>query len=146
MEQSRKYLKIASILVLIFSGLTLINIIYELVFADFTDVEIPDGVPANILLITKIVIAVISVLLLLPRLYIGFKGLKIANNPDSSRGHIIWGMILLVISIIGVISPTIAIFKLESVLDNVMSLIGVLIDVVIFFVYVKSARELSRWI
>ena len=144
MEQSRKYLKIASILVLIFSGLTLINIIYELVFADFTDVEIPDGVPANILLITKIVIAVISVLLLLPRLYIGFKGLKIANNPDSSRGHIIWGMILLVISIIGVISPTIAIFKLESVLDNVMSLIGVLIDVVIFFVYVKSARELSR--
>ena len=144
MEQSRKYLKLASILVLIFSGLTLINIIYELVFADFTDVEIPDGMPANILLITKIVIAVISVLLLLPRLYIGFKGLKIANNPDSSRGHIIWGMILLVISIIGVISPTIAIFKLESVLDNVMSLIGVLIDVVIFFVYVKSARELSR--
>lgn len=144
MEQSRKYLKLASILVLIFSGLTLINIIYELVFADFTDVEIPDGMPANILLITKIVIAVISVLLLLPRLYIGFKGLKIANNPDSSRGHIIWGMILLVISIIGVISPTIAIFKLESVLDNVISLIGVLIDVVIFFVYVKSARELSR--
>ena len=110
MEQSRKYLKLSSILVLIFSGLTLINIIYELVFAEFTDVEIPDGMPANILLITKIVIAVISVLLLLPRLYIGFKGLKIANNPDSSRGHIIWGMI----------------------------------DVVIFFVYVKSARELSR--
>lgn len=144
MEQSRKYLKISSIVVLIFAGLTLLNLVSELLFGELNRAEIPAGSPENILLITKIILLVVSILLLLPQVYVGIKGLKMAKNPDSSKAHIIWGTILLVIAVLGLVSPAIALIKQEDVFNNVSELFSILVDVIVFFDYVKYARRVSR--
>ena len=141
MEQSRKRLKITSLIVLLFAGLTLLNVVSELLLGDLNEVAIPDGAPTNILLITKIVVFVVSLLLLLPQVYIGFKGIKIAKHPDASRGHITWGIILLIFSILGLISPIIAVINQETVFSNVSALLSILVEILVFFDYIQCARS-----
>ena len=98
MEQTQKSLKLSSIFVLLFAGLSMVEIVAELLFGEINSVVIPEGAPENILMITKIILLAVSLLFLLPQLYIGIKGLKIAKCPDSSKGHIIWAAILLTFS------------------------------------------------
>ena len=140
MEQSRKHLKTWSIVVLIFTGLSLLDLVTELLFGDLNSVTIPEGSPENILLITKIILLAVSLLFLLPQLYIGIKGLKMAKNPDTSRGHIVWGTILLVISVIGLIAPVIAIIKQENIFENISQFASILIEALVFYDYVKYAK------
>ena len=144
MEQARRHLKISSIVVLLFAGFTLLNLIFELWFGDLNNAEIPAGSPDNILLITKILLLSISFVLLLPQLYIGIKGLKEAKSPTDSKGHIVWGMILFVLTLVGLISPAVAIIKREAVFENVSSLCSILVEVVVFFDYIKCARLVAQ--
>ena len=144
MERSRNHLKTTSIIVLIFAALSLISIILALTIGDLNNVSIPEGAPANTLLITKIILAAFSGILLAPQIYIGFKGIKVAKHPDSSRAHIVWALILLVFSVIALISPIVAIVNKESVFDNVGTLITTLLEVLIFFDYVRYARAVAE--
>ena len=145
MEQKKKQLKSASILVLIFAGLSLVKTIVELIFTDLDVATIPEGLPENILLITKIVFAVISVLLLIPNVYIGIKGLKLASKPDSSaKAHIVWGIILLVLTVLSLVSPITDIMQKQNVSANISILLGGLLDAIVLFDYVKCAKALAK--
>ena len=144
MEQARKNLKNMSIVVLLLAAATLVQIGTELMLGELNSVEIPAGSPDNILLITKIRLLSISFVLLLPQLYIGIKGLKEAKSPTDSKGHIVWGMILFVLTLVGLISPAVAIIKREAVLENVSSLCSILVEVVVFFDYIKYARLVAQ--
>ena len=144
MEQSRKNLKILSIVMVVFAVLTLLSLVTELIFGNFNDAVIPEGSPDNILLITKIFVAVISFAFLLPQIYVGIKGLKMAKNPDSSKGHIIWATILLVISVIGLVSPIVSIIKLEAIFENISTIITILVDVVIYYLFIKYAKIVAK--
>ena len=144
MTQSRTQLKIASIIVLIFAALSLINIVAGLVFGELPEAEIPEGSPDNLLLITQIFVMVIAVLMLIPQVYVGVKGIKVANKPGSSKAHIVWGIILLAFAVSALVSPIAAIIALEDVLSNIFSIISVAAEIVIFFIYVKSAIAVSR--
>ena len=144
MEQTRKHLKFSSLAILALAGVSLINIVSELLFGEINNAEIPAGSPDNILLITKIILMAVSFLFLLPQVYIGIKGLKVAKNPDSSKGHIVWGIILLVFAIIGMISPLIAVIKQEEVFENASALLSILIEVAFFYDYVKYARVVAK--
>lgn len=144
MEQARKHLKFASIAILALAGLTLINVVSEILFGELNSAEIPAGSPDNILLITKIILTVVSLICLFPQVYIGIKGLKVAKRPDSSKGHIVWGIILLVIAIIGLISPAIAIIKQDAVFENASELLSIAIEVAFLYDYVKYARAVAK--
>ena len=144
MTQSRTQLKIASIIVLIFAALSLINIVAGLVFGELTEAEIPEGSPDNLLLITQIFVMVIAVLMLIPQVYVGVKGIKVANKPGSSKAHIVWGIILLAFAVSALVSPIAAIIALEDVASNIFSIISIAAEIVIFFIYVKSAIAVSR--
>ena len=141
---SRKGLKISSIVVLIFAGVSVLNIVSELLFGDLNNAEIPAGSPDNILLITKIILLAVSFVLLLPQIYIGLKGLKLAKYPDSSRLHIVIGIILLVLTAVDLISPMISVIKMESVFQNVSEFLGVIVEVMVYYEYVKYARAVSQ--
>ena len=141
---SRKGLKISSIVVLIFAVVSVLNIVSELLFGDLNNAEIPAGSPDNILLITKIILLAVSFVLLLPQIYIGLKGLKLAKYPDSSRLHIVIGIILLVLTAVDLISPMISVIKMESVFQNVSELCGVIVEVMVYYEYVKYARAVSQ--
>lgn len=149
MEQARKNLKTSSIIVLVLAGLSLINILFELFFGEFSKAlsgaTIPEGAPENIVLIAQIFVLAVSLLILLPQVYIGIKGLKIAKKPDSSRGHIIWGIILLVFTAFGLISPFVALIqKNGEAFDNISELCSIAVDVFILFEYVKFARDVRK--
>lgn len=144
MEQTRKHLKISSLIVLLFAALSLLNIVSELLFGDLNNATIPEGSPDNILLITKIILLVFSLVLLAPQIYIGFKGLKMAKNPDSSKAHIVWAIILFVLSIVGLISPAIAIVKQDNVFEHVSEFFSIVLEAVIFYDYIRCARAVSK--
>ena len=147
MEQTRKNLKTTSIIVLALAGLTLLNLLFELFFGEIKNAEIPAGSPDNILLITQIFILVLSLLMLLPQVYIGIKGLKMAKNPDSSKGHIVWGIILLVFSVLGLLSPLLALVQGDGeAFGNVSEILSMAVDIMILFEYVKYAKAVRNGI
>ena len=149
MEQARKNLKTSSIIVLALAGLSLLNLIFGIFFGDLNtelnNATIPDGAPGNVILITKIFVLVVSILILLPQLYVGLKGLKMAKKPDSSRGHIVWGIILLVFTACGLLSPLSAFLQGDSdAFANVAEFMSIAVDVFVLFEFVKYARAVRK--
>ena len=137
-------MKVYSIVVLIFAGLTFLNLVAELIFGDLNNAQVPEGSPDNVLLITKIVVAVISAIFLVPQTYVGIKGIRVAKNPDSSKAHIIIAITLFAVSVVGLISPIINIFKAESILNNISSLCSILVEAMIFLCYIYYAKEVAK--
>ena len=144
MENSRKYLRLYSIFILIFAAYTLITLAVEVLFASFDNVEIPEGAPENVVLIAQIVILLISFILLLPQLYVGFKGLKMAKYPNSSRGHIIWAMILLVFAVLGSISPIKNLISGTNARENFGTVTTCLVEISIYFEYIRYAKAVAE--
>ena len=149
MEQARKNLKTSSIIVLALAGLSLLNLIFGIFFGDLNtelnNATIPDGSPDNVILIAKIFVLVVSILMLLPQLYIGLKGLKMAKKPDASRGHIVWGIILVVFTAMGLLSPLAAFLQGDGdAFANVAEFMSIAVDVFVLFEFVKYARAVRK--
>ena len=149
MEQNRSSLKISSMIVLAFAVLSMINLLFELFFGELNrelnNATIAEGAPDNIVLITRIVLVVLSLLMLLPQIYIGIKGLKMAKKPDSSCGHIVWGVILLVFTAVGLLTPIFALVQGNgSAFGNIAEICSIAVDVFILFEYVKYARAVRK--
>ena len=149
MEQSRKNLKTYSIVVLALAGLSLLNILFELFFGELNEAlsnaATPDAASGNIVLIAQIFILVVSVLMLLPQAYIGIKGLKMAKDPDSSKGHIVWGIILIVLGFVGLISPLTALIQGNGdALGNTSELLSTVVDITVLIEYVSAARAVRN--
>ena len=142
MEQAKKHLKISSMLVLLFVGISLLEIATELMFGDINSAPIPDGAPDNILLITKTFVMVVALVLMLPKIYVGIKGLKIAKYPNTSKTHIIWAVIIFVFTLLGLVEPAMAILKQDSV--NMSALLGVLLELAIYYDYIKYAKLVAK--
>ena len=151
MEQSRKNLKNSSIIVLALAGLSLLNILFELFFGELSgelnNATVPEGAPENVVLIARIFILVVSVLMLLPQVYIGIKGLKIAKKPNASGGHIVWGIILVVLTAAGLISPLVSFLKGNGdAFANVSEFLSIAVDVAVLAGYVKFAMNVRKGI
>ena len=144
MEQSKKYLKLYSVVVLLFAGFTLIQMVLSLIFGDINNATIPEGAPENILDIAKIVILVITVLLLLPQVYVGIKGLRVAKKPNASKGHIIWAEILLVLAILAAISPIAKIIAQGGLYENLSTFFSIVVEISMFFDYIKYAKAVRK--
>ena len=151
MEQSRKNLKNSSIIVLALAGLSVLNILFELFFGELSgelnNATVPEGASENVVLIAKIVILVVSVLMLLPQAYLGIKGLKIAKKPNSSIGHIVWGIILVVFTAAGLISPLVSFLQGNGeAFANVAEFLSIAVDVAVLAGYVKFAMNVRKGI
>lgn len=144
MEHSRKQLKINSILVLVLGAASLLQVIAELCFGEINRVSIPEGSPENILEITKIIILVVSLVVLLPQFYVGFKGLRIAKKPNSSTRHIKWAIVLLVLTIISAIDRAVGILNGNDVKDYVGSLLDLALEGIVYYEYIKYARLVAK--
>ena len=118
----------------------MINILGEILFGEFNNA----GAPANVLLITKIILLVFSTLLIWPQIYVGIKGLKIANTSNNTKKPIFWATVLLVLSILGLISPALELLKGASVYQSLGSILSMLIEVYLYFEYIKYAKEIAK--
>lgn len=146
MEQTRKNLKLSSIVVLIFAGLSLIEVVCELLLGTFGKVAVPEGAPENILLITRIFLFSFALLLTLPSIYIGVKGLRIAKNPNSSKGHIVWAIILLVIASLSLINPVAGCVNNGFQYENIRAILSIAVEILVLAEYSKYAIAVRKTI
>ena len=65
-------------------------------------------------------------------------GLLIAKNPNASCGHIVWAIILFVFSVLSLVSPIVGMFQQGIVYQPIKELFGVLLEVLIYFDYIKT--------
>ena len=149
MGSTRKNLRTSSVIVLALAFLSLINILFELFFGELSE-ELKNAVLSgatadNLVLITQIFVLVVSALMLLPEFYIGFKGLKMAKYPDSSVGHIIWGIILIIFTAYGLLSTFLDFIKGNGqALVSISEMLSVAVDLVVLIEYVKFARAVRK--
>ena len=113
-------------------------------FTEFNTAILPEGTTEGLVLAAQIVWCVVGIILLLPQIYVGVKGLKIAEKPDNSKAHIVWAIILAVISAIGIISPVFNIINAGNIVDNVVELIDLATDVAVYVAYIAYAKQVLK--
>ena len=143
MEKTRKNLKELSIVALIFVGLSLIRMIVDVCLNGFGEIkDLPEGVSESVGQVALVVVWVLGILFLIPQIYVGVKGIKQANNPTPGKAHIVWAFILAAMSVLSTIS---AMSKLSHgySTENLLTLIDVLLNVIIFVAYFYYARKVA---
>ena len=143
MEKTRKHLKTSSLIVLLFAGLSLFQIVSELMFGELNTAEIPTGAPDNILLITKMFLLGLSAVFLLPQVYVGVKGLRMAKTPDASKGHIVWAFILCGLAALNLISAVVGMVQ-GTGSDNLENLSSALLELAIYYDFIKYAKVVRK--
>ena len=139
MEKIRKSFKISSWVVLIFALLSLLRIIVAVALGEHNYAEIPADSPENILMITNAFLLVFSGLCLLPEIYVGIQGLRVAKNLKGSKGHIIWAVILLSFSALSLMGTLIAMVKGGSFSAHGSTLFSTLLELIVYFEYIQYA-------
>ena len=146
MEQAKKNLKIWSILVLVWAACGLVKSVVTLILAKFDPATAPTDMTEGLFNILKIVTFVITVALVLPRIYVGITGLKAANAPVNGKAHITWAYILVGLMAIAMISPISDLIKGQEILDNVVALATTLLEISIYLQYVNFAKLVKNQI
>ena len=144
MERNKKNLKVLSILILALAVYSLIRIVLSVFSIDLNPEDLTDGASATLLLIGQIFVCVVSFILLIPQIFVGIKGIKVSNNPDSSKAHIVWAVILIVLSVIGILSPASELIKGVAVLDNLLAVADMALDAIIYIEYINYAKKLVK--
>jgi hypothetical protein len=144
MEQKRKHLKAVSVILLAFTGLTFLRTAAEYLFADQGIAILPDGSSVILQLIVRLIMVAIALVFVLPQIYMGVKGLRIAKNPAPAKAHVVWAWILLVLAILGLIEPITAALQPGGLAGNVGALIQGLLSIVIYFAYIRCARAVAK--
>lgn len=146
MENSRKQLKAYSFLVLLFAAFSLIKLTVELIVIGFDKETVALDVSPELVLAATIILFVISLILLLPQIYVGVRGLKIAKNPEAKKGHIVWAVILLAFSVFAIFTPISDIAANVNVVNNVVTLIDYALDIIVYCMYIKYANRVLKGI
>ena len=144
MEQNKKELKWLSIVILALVALSLIRAIVNVCINGLPVAkDVPAGMTKELVQIVTIIAFVASLLLLLPQIYLGVKGLKIANGAESGKAHLVWAIVLIVLSAIAAINGISNLTKVFN-LDSVMNLLGPAVDVLLFVCYYVYARKIAN--
>ena len=141
MDTNRKHLRDLSGLVLFFALLAAIGLVSDALALDFNIQNLPDNVSEGIASFMRIFLCVFGFILLLPQIYVGVKGLKIAKNPTTSKGHIVWAIILTVCTVMSIPSPISDIAQGIQVGANIMELFRLAIDILLYVTYVVCAKR-----
>ena len=144
MENAKKNLKIASWMVLVLVAFTAVRKIVDAVINGFEVKEVPEGMTEDMVRISLIIAFALGFVVLLPQLYVGIKGLKVANAPCLAKGHIVWATILLVIALLGVISPISSLIKADHVGSNLAELSNALLNVAVYSLFLSAALEVKK--
>ena len=142
--KSRKNLKEFSIVVLIFAGLSLLRLLFELCLGELNSMPLPEGVSAEALLVTKIILFCIGCFLTFPQIYIGVRGIMIAKNPTPAKAHIVVAIVLLVSILVTLGTPIINLMNGVSPLDNISDLCNIILNACVTFIYIRYAIDVMK--
>ena len=137
MGNAKKNLKFMSDLILIFLTCSFIRTILEVFM---TDIKV-NNISAEFMIVAKIILCLIYVVIFLPQIYVGVKGIKMSKNPDSSKAHIIWAVIFVAFAVFSAVSAVANMINNKDMTGNIFRLIDAVIDFVLYFFYVKYAKQ-----
>ena len=141
MNNSKRNLKIVSIIILAMAIFSLVWGIYGLVTLDTSAVEVPEGMTKEVVHVITMITGAFALLLILPRIYIGVVGLQ--GGKDGSRAHIIVAIIFGVLSLVGLISA-ITSFNGAALGKSLVGLIEAIIVTAVYALYIKFARDVAK--
>ena len=140
MNNSKRNLKLVSIIILAMAIFSLVWGIYSLVTLDVSGMEIPEGMTKEVMQVVAMIGGAFALLLILPRIYIGVIGLQ--GGKDGSRAHIIVAIIFGVLSLVGLISA-ITSFNGAALGKSLVGLIEAIIVTAVYALYIKFARDVA---
>ena len=145
MDRTRKNLMAFSIFILGYAAYTLVSLGLELFLGSgFNNVAVPEGSPENIIEITKTFIIVVTLLLVLPQIYVGIKGVCVAKNPNSSRGHIFWAGVLFAFALVGIALNVLDMVNNNGTSDSFSLIIDGAIEAIFYFEFIVYARRVRN--
>ena len=144
MEKARKNIKVTAICII---ALALLKLVASIVNFVTKGVEIPESMitpelTRDALHAIMVVVWVVTLILHLPSFYVGFKGLKVAKNPDNSKAHIVWATILLVFAVISVLSQVGELSKATDMLDAILKIVDEVCIGVLYIFYILEAKKI----
>jgi hypothetical protein len=146
MKDNRKELKVFSIMILIFTGTSILRSILDVCINGFPKIaatDIPENVTPEMLHIASVVTFVIGLILFIPQIYIGVKGILVANGSSSGKAHIVWAVILAICSGIAMISAISTLLGSFSV-DSLVDVLGIVVDFALYVFYFIFARKVNN--
>jgi hypothetical protein len=141
MEKNKKELKLLSIAILVLAALVVVKSILN-VCINGIKVEPVEGLSAEVVQVIAIIAFVLSFVVLLPQIYVGIKGIQIANGAKSGKAHIVWAVILAVFAVIALISSFGGLAKFSF--NAVLNVITPAIDVLLYVCYIIYARKVAN--
>ena len=144
MEKNRKNLKVISILILALAVYSFARLALSVFTIEVNPENLAEGVSSSLLLVGQIFVCVVGFILLLPQTYVGIKGIKVSNKPDSSKAHIVWAVILAALSVIGIFSPVSELIQGVDVVGNVLAAVDMALDVIIYIEYINFANKVMK--
>lgn len=145
MDKTRRRLMAFSLFILGFAAYTLVSLGLELFLGSgFDNLTVPEGAPANIIDITKTFIIVVTLLLVLPQIYVGIKGVRVARNPDSSGGHIFWAVVLFIFALVSIVSAFINLVSNGGAGDGFSMMIDGAIEAIFYLEFIIYARRVKN--
>lgn len=131
MQTPKTQLKIASWLVLFFAATVVIKMVVGIV----SNVPDLDG------LFAKLMSYGTTVLLLLPQIYVGVRGLAMAQNPTKGKAHIVWATIYFVILALGTLGCVVELIDGEG---SPVELLSMLVEAAVYFGYICYAKKVAK--
>ena len=143
MDKSRKNLLTFSLFIIGFAVMAVVSIGLELYFG-FNNAAAPEGASDNILDITKAFVFAVSLIMLLPQFYVGIKGIRVSKNPDSSKGHIVWGIILFIITLVAAVSSIIELVAQDPMQRDYTIIFDPIFEAIIYFAFLVNAFKVRN--
>lgn len=147
MEKTKRDLWITSVVILVLTLIVVVNAIIGAASTGFTFNAAPvDGLSKEIVQIILIITWAIGLIVLIPQIYVGYTGMKIAKDQADPRkkGHLIWAIILAIFSLISVITSISNIANSKNLASDIINLVDAILSVLLFGGYVFFVRKLSR--
>lgn len=141
--EKKKDLKIVSIAILALLGLTLITTIINACVNGIPQIQATEGLTKDVLKIASICAFVLTFVLLLPQVYIGVKGIKIANGGEFGKAPFVWVIILAILAVIATISALSNMFKAFN-FDTILGVVDCALDVVLYVCYYLCIRSIAK--
>jgi hypothetical protein len=144
MEKAKQNLKVISWALLALVVLAVIMNTITLCANGLPTGEVPEGLTKEIADVIAIITCVIGYIVFIPQIYVGIKGVKIANGADASgKAHKIWAIILGVFAVISVISG-LSDFANGFDASKLISVVNAALDVALYVLYYIYADRISK--
>lgn len=93
---------------------------------------------ANFAIVCVVAAIIISILV---NAYLGIKGMKESKKPSGGKAHIIIAKLIAILNIIVAVCVVVALFKSDSMWNDIWTLCVSVVDAIFMFSYAKEAKK-----